>query len=771
MAKAKKNKAKQSKQRSPQPVNQRERAMCAFQSGNFNEALRILELQYEHDPSVGPLIAETLLRRTLSPSKIDAVADLRRALELVPNDLSYTFHLGRLLHHDGDYAAAEAYYREVLAQDPNHEAAARLLVLLKLEQNPQTEVSQLPYLSPAIEKWLAPAHALLHKQPFAHDTSPLGMLWQGLFQLAAGDPAATKSLADDRSLPSAALHRIRRHYRGLAAAAAGDLATAQKHWTQLFDTGARPPGLEAQLSWLLYEQLLELWENEKYQEAAELAKRWQTLKGSAAFDELRVLALDRAAHLHVAQREWPQAIQNWQAAREIVGNSQAKSLGSPRPLLHNLALAYEQLEHWNDAAENWRALLRFRPRKRNDTDETLENKRWAWVRKRLIKCYHNADNPEEAINIFRQMIKAEPDDIDLRLDLASALYDNKQDAAAKKELKRALQIEPHHPEATVRYAMMLSDAWQMAEAQRLVKLMVNHHADNPDARRKAGEVCAYCANEYIRYGNLHLAHNAFVEAEQHDPTNGIYPIQQARMLFFLKRPVDVAAKINHALELESKRVQVWQLALETWLIIKDIAQAEALWPRYRQICNPSAQQIRDISIGILVKIIPPPSDRLLRSGVAPTPVDTPEVRFLHNLIQEALELSNHDIALYTQVIEVMLLPLYEHALHFAEQALEHHPNDPALLLNKSIALSLCNRTQDAKAVLQQAGQLARKQGRADIQAQVRDIRPMIGTPELVRYLSMPITGGFDDTMFDLDDLDDLDEIDLKELEKMLKDML
>lgn len=771
MAKAKKNKAKQSKQRSPQPVSPRERAMRAFQSGNFSEALHILELQFERDPSVRPLIAETLLRRALSPAKIDAVADLRRALELVPNDLSYTFHLGRLLHLGGNYAAAEPYYRTVLSQDPNHEPAARLLVLLTLEQQPQADVSQLPYMSPAIEKWLAPAQALLHNRPLAQDTSPLGMLWQGLFQLAAGDPAATSTLADDRSLPSAALHRIRRHYRGLAAAAAGDVATAQKHWAQLFDTGARPPGLEEQLSLLLYNQLLDLWENANYQEAAVLAVRWEKLRGGGAFDELRVLALDRGAHLHAAQKEWRLAIKYWEAAREIVSNSQAKNLGSPRPLLHNLALAYEQLEHWNDAAETWRALLRIRPRKRDDTDETLETQRWAWVRKRIITCYNKADRPEEAITIFRQMIKLEPEDIDLRLDLASALYDNDQQRAAQKELQRVLQIEPHHPEATVRYAMMLADAWQMAEAQRLAKLMANHHADNPEARRKAAEVCVYCANEYIRYGNLHLAHGAFVEAEQHDPTDGTYPIHQARMLFFLKRPVDVAAKIERALEISGDRSHVWQLAIETWLIVNDIAQAEALWPRYRQTCKPGVQQIRDLGMNILVKIIPPPSTHLLQAGVPPTPVDTPAIRFLMGVIQEALELSDHDNAIYKHVIEVMLLPLYEQALHFAEQALEQHPNDPELLLKKGIALSLCNRTQDAKLVLQQAGQLARKQGRPELQAEVRDIRQMVGTPDLVRYLSLPITAGLDDPMFGSDDLDDLDDLDLKGIEDILKGLL
>src|SRR4029077_7728931 len=90
-----------------------------------------------------------------------ALDDLRRAVELAPDQPRYRFHLGRYLHRSGELAAASATYRAVVERDSSWAGAAKLLALVALEQNPRAELSKLPGFSPAVEHLLAPAQALL----------------------------------------------------------------------------------------------------------------------------------------------------------------------------------------------------------------------------------------------------------------------------------------------------------------------------------------------------------------------------------------------------------------------------------------------------------------------------------------------------------------------------------------------------------------------------------------------------------------------------------
>ena len=54
------------------------------------------------------------------------------------------------------------------------------------------------------------------------------------------------------------------------------------------------------------------------------------------------------------------------------------------------------------------------------------------MRKRVIANYKQAGNPVEAVTVFRQAIKADPDDMDARLQLVEALVANEQVIAAQK---------------------------------------------------------------------------------------------------------------------------------------------------------------------------------------------------------------------------------------------------------------------------------------------------------------------------------------------------
>jgi tetratricopeptide (TPR) repeat protein len=345
----------------------------AFQAGRFAEAIAAWTPLAERDLAVRAALAEAHFRRALAgPPLAPALDDLRRAIELASDQPRYRFHLGRYLHRSGDLAAASEQYRAVLERDSSWAGAAKLLALAALEQNPRADLADLPGVTPAVKRLIVPAQALLRGDAMPDDDdSPVGRFWRGLGRVAAGDEAASDVLADERSLPAPTLNALRRYYRGLAAARAGDTDTALKLWQRTQEANIVPARLRENLAVLLLEQLTALIDAGDSAGAAALAQRSIGLPGNTAFDQQRLLALDNGAYADALAGDWPRAAELWQAAREIV--SRSPSLGSPQPLLHNLALAYERLERWEEAADAWRGMLRTRPRRKAAGQPAADN--------------------------------------------------------------------------------------------------------------------------------------------------------------------------------------------------------------------------------------------------------------------------------------------------------------------------------------------------------------------------------------------------------------
>src|SRR5215213_3496481 len=233
----------------------RQRGLHAFQAGRFAEAITAWAPLAEHDPEARAALAEAHFRRALAGfSSAAALDDLRHA----PEQARYRFHLGRYLHQSGDLAAASAQYRAMLERDSSSASAAKLLALATLEQNPRANLAELPGFSSSIEHVFAPAQALLRGGTLpGGDESPVGHFWRGLGRIASGD-TAIDALDDERPLPAPTLNTLRRYYRGVAAARAGDSATALKLWQHQPATGILPARLRENLVVLLLEQLTAL---------------------------------------------------------------------------------------------------------------------------------------------------------------------------------------------------------------------------------------------------------------------------------------------------------------------------------------------------------------------------------------------------------------------------------------------------------------------------------------------------------------------------------
>lgn len=730
------------------PTSPRERGLRAFQSGRLDQAIALWAPLASSDPAVRTALAEAHFRRALAPGSPHALDDIRRAAEFAPHDLRYRFHLGRLQHQAGEHAAAEAAYRAVLAAEPGHVEAARLLALLTLERHPYAQLQGMPGLTPEALAWAAPAQAVIRGQVPTTDESPLGRLWRGLGRLATRDPSALPMLADERQLPAPALHGLRRYYRGLAAALAGDSEQALRLWQQLFSMGEKPGRLEQNLAALVHERLAAAYESGDLPAAAALARNWAALADGPAFDELRVLVLDRSAHAAAATGNWDRAAADWEAAREILGRGQG--LGSPQPILHNLALAYERLEEWEPAAESWRALLRTRPRKRSAEDAAAEA-RWAWVRKRIIECYRRAGRPDEAVTVFRQALKAEPNDLELRIQLADALMANQQERAATNELQRILQIDPQHPEALLRMAIAQSERGFYAEAEEIARGLVERHPDRDDLRRAAAGIFLHNGRQHAESMRYDAAYRAFVEGERYDPSNPRFPINQARMLILQRRSGDTAGLVERALNAAGDRAETWTIALETWQMAGDEVAARALLERFARERQPAAEDYVAMGTALMLRALPQPAMPLALFGplAPPRPTDTPWTRLAMELLERAVAIEPDEPRIKQAIASFLMLPRPDLARPFAEAAVAQLPDDPQALILLGLVLGLGDQVQEAKATLQRAAQLARHQGNRDLQEQAQEIRRVVGTPMLRLMLQSGLS--------DPDLLDELDE--------------
>ena len=745
----------------------RQIGLRAFYANRFGEAIQFWSKLAERDVEVRAALAEAHFRRALGSAPSDlALADLRRAVELAPDEPRYRYHLGRYLHRRDDRAAAIEQYTMVLKRDPSWTAAAQLLALATLEQDSRTDLARLPGFTPAVERFIAPAQALLRGTPVPDgDDRPVGSFWRGLGRVAAGDATARDDLDDSRQLPGPIPTALRRYYAGVAAARTGDSEAALALWQQVFDAGVFPARLRENLATLLLERLTALSGAGDVEGAAALALRWVALHGSSAFDELRLLALDRGAFAAAVAGDWTRATVLWEAARQVLAGS--SNLGSPRPLLHNLALAYERQERWMEAAEAWRGMLRTRPRRKAGVEPPAEepafaDEQWAWVRERIITCYKQAGRPDEAVAVFRQAIKEDPNDLDTRVQLADALLANEQERAAYNEIQRILKIDPEHIDALLRQAAFLDARHELAESEQLMRDLAARHPDRPDLLRQAAQLFLQHGRQYAEWGRTALAYQAFVEGEHYDPENFLFPLNPARMQL-KQRPLDeIRELVERATALAGDQAEAYAKILETWVIADQIDEARTLLERIERDQKPEARLYLDLGLMIIMRVTPPPAPvglfGFLDSAppAPPPPADTPWTRLASELLDKAVAMRPDDLELRKEIASELMLPRADLARRYAEAAVRLVPNDPDTLMLLGVVQGLNDQVREAKATLQRVAQLARKQGNSKLAQDAQEMRRVVGTPMFRAGMQMSIMGAFDDD-FDFEDLEDLED--------------
>jgi pentatricopeptide repeat protein len=733
---------------SPEQVA-RQQGLRALQHERFDEAIKLWSPIAAQHAEIRTALAEAYFRRALKGPGAEGLADVRQAATLEPTDQRYQYHLGMRLHLDGDYQAASTCYRSVIEHGGPH-GAAFLLALAALERDPQADLAALPGSTADIRAALLPVQHLLTGRAvtpalaqanatgtalgFAPaDVAALVLFWRGLSEIANANPQAATTLEDQRSLPRSRLVAIRRVYRGVAAAQAGDTAAALQLWQEVYESKLFTAALFSNLVAVLYGQLATCLDADDVVGAADLALQTIALPlNSSAFDELRVYALDRAAHAAAITGDWPRSTNLWEVARQIV--AAATSLGSPRPLLRNLAISYEAQELWLEAAEAWRAMLRTKPRKKGaEAADGAVEMQWAAVRKRVIDCYQRAGRPDEAVTVFRQMIKAEPQDLDVRIQLADALLANNQEQAALNEIERAIAIDPDSADAQMRFAAIMNARGYFIDAERSLRTALNKHPTRADVRRQLALTLLMHAESNIAHGIDAASESLLLEGQALDPENYKFPLSLARAYFNLNRGDAARIQIARVLELAGDNLSVYLSVFQCWVIEQDVEQARAIVALAESVATIDADFYAQLGTMAISFATPPPSPvnpflALQPNQKRAAPADTPLILLGRELIERALAIRPNDAQLYLPLITVLLSSRPDLALIYAERAVRHIPDDPNLLLMYGIALGLNERKREGKDQLRKAAALGRKQGNMELVEHANQMRQEIDSP-------------------------------------------
>lgn len=771
------------------PQSSKQQGLKAFRAGRMTEAIQLWEGLGRTEPGVAPALAEAYFRRALAykAEPQQQLADLRQAIALAPDEPRYQYHQALALHRRGDLSAALAAYRSALAHDPKRPGAVFAAALAAVEEDASVDLDTLPGLSEQERTVLETVAALLQGATsvareahpsswltrllagFGRPTDHATAVWKGLALLNAGDVnGAREALTAAGARAPRSLEAVRHYYAGVAAARASDLEVARSEWEAARAGGMDTSWLRDNLRVLYTEQAVSQARDSDWSTAAKSALAGlEVAPGNAALTEIAVTGLDQEAHAAASAGNWKTAADRWSQARELI--SAATGVGSPRPILQNLALAYERLEQWQMAAETWRAMLRTRPRRKSAKEDeagALSDAQWAWVRKRVIQAYQKADNPGEAVAVFRQAIKADPGDMDARLQLVEALVANEQENAAQNELIRILERDPSHVEARLRLAELYMEGatWYAAQGQ-LIHVLEQKPTD-PALRQRLVHDLIEVGEGYHERLLLDLAHNIFEQALTLAPDDYTIQIALARVALDERRQgillrgatVDVEryhatahAHLDRALALAPDQPDAYLQVFQCWVIEREMASARDVLALALASVQPTPTFF--ISLGLICLIATVPPLPLSFPGLPPSaPLEAPaEWRDLAvELFERAIALQPDDSHTYRRIVDSLLRRQPSVALPYAERLVRLTPDDPEAFLALGILQGVLEQVAGAKETLRHALQLARRQRNPELEQTIQTVRQDVGNPMFPLMFRL---GPLDLPEDELDDLD------------------
>ncbi len=737
----------------------RTRGSNAFRLGDYSQAIETWERVRTQAPDMLPVaaLAEAYFRRgqeqlgKTPPDLEKGLRDLQKAVELQPADECYTYYLGLASQRSGDLKTAIICYEKVRKNPAGSFArrAAYPLALALLQEGVD------PAEKPVWADLTEPERAMLRsagafrRRPYILDKdAPL--LWHGLVALDAGETEKARELLQQvlRSPNMPQEMNVARYYLGVLAARAEDWDEARKQWTAAYAQGYHSAYLSQNLG-ELYFRLAEQRLNEGDVESALAAVKESArhVQDDGRLNELLSQIHQRFGYQAASAGRWDKALEHWEAARDLDG-------GSFR-LAYNLALTYEKIEEFITAGATWREALRRRPRKADHPD-AITDEQVALLWQRAAEAYVKAGEYEEAINVYKQAVKWNPDSLEIRMALVDGLVNDGRLWAAQNELERILQKDANYMPALLRMGEVLAENgnwWVSAGAPHYWKRVLALDPNNIQARDALANYYLDLGEDFISWSrNYRVAVDHFKQALEYRP-NDAYVLARLGLCYMSLGDAETAKPlIAQALDYGAQDLRVYEQVIHIWL---DAHAPERAW----EVMRMAETRVRDIPYQFYI------SQAIYAMEV--------EVEWGQAWLDRAVEVAPPGEFPLAKIGHMLVLsPFSEIAQQYLERALA--AGQDVVQTNLSLAMLALRRNdkQAAQRYLHDAERAARKTGDTSTNQVIAMVRDLINAPpELFNLilqgialgapggpgdLPLPDLFGFDEEYDDEEEWDDDD---------------
>jgi tetratricopeptide (TPR) repeat protein len=284
--------------------------------------------------------------------------------------------------------------------------------------------------------------------------------------------------------------------------------------------------------------------------------------------ELISQAHQRLAYKAASAGQWTDATQHWEAADQAEG-------GSFR-LAYNLALAYERAEDFIAAGERWREALRRRPR-RDDHPDAIDDEQVSQLWRRAAEAYSKAGEYDEAVHVFRQAVKWNPDHVDTRMALAEMLLANGQLQAAANELDRILERDPDNVPALLRQGEVVAASgswWRWNSPVSYWERVLELEPDNATARQLLVDFYQDQADYHLSWADYESAVEMYRQALEYQPENGRVLAALGGCYLRMDQQAIAQEYVEQALAAAPEDLNMYDQIIHAWL---DVGQPDRAW--------------------------------------------------------------------------------------------------------------------------------------------------------------------------------------------------
>ncbi|MGB7342054.1 MAG: tetratricopeptide repeat protein [Phototrophicaceae bacterium] len=411
-----------------------------IQQGNLDKAILLLQsIKGQIDEKKrSSALAELYFQRAhryIEREPKQALKDFKQAVTLQSDDALYAYHLALFQHRQGKLNDAIKGYRAILQKEARFERAL-LPLAFALQDSGQSLAED------AIWDELTEDQRAL----FTNNASSSDNLVQGLIAVQNQQWEQAKELletvitGDNTSYAQALAH----DYLGRIALQIDgkDLQSALAHWRNAYQRGLRSDTLDENLSlaYILYIEIL-LADDDIASALAQVQEAIKYFPENTRLQEIQSHLLLRVGYDEALENKWESARDYW----ESVKNAESEVA---RRLVANMAIAYEKLEMWGEAADSWREFARRRGRKEG-AENWLSPDQVARLWSRISNLYMRVGMEDDAITTLQTALKYDPDDLDMGIDLARRYAESGRLEASHNQIDR---VTKKHPKSAKAYA-------------------------------------------------------------------------------------------------------------------------------------------------------------------------------------------------------------------------------------------------------------------------------------------------------------------------------